>query len=308
MDNTEDLPDPIETARALLAWYRTMGVEDAVCEAPIDWLQRGEVRPGADFSLPETPGAPAVPPGVPARTPPSAAVSVPAQRSPTAPPPAVVTPRPVASTPPDAAVMAARTAATGAASLDDLRAALEAFSGCALKATAKNLCFYRGAARARMMIIGEAPGRDEDLSGTPFVGPAGKLLDKMLTAAGFDPAAVHITNTVYWRPPGNRTPSPQETQACRPFLDRQIELVEPQIVVLLGGAAANTVLGAPGGIMKLRGSWREIEIGKRSFKALASLHPAFLLRSPAYKKLAWRDMLTLAEALGVPVSAARAVG
>jgi len=147
------------------------------------------------------------------------------------------------------------------------------------------------------MLIGEAPGRDEDLSGVPFVGPAGQLLDKMLAAIGLSETNVHITNTVYWRPPGNRTPSPQETLACRPFLDRQIELVEPDVIGLLGGAAANTVLGIPGGIMKLRGSWREIEIGGRKIKVMATLHPAFLLRSPANKRQAWRDMLALVDAL-----------
>lgn len=174
---------------------------------------------------------------------------------------------------------------------------LDAFNGCALKATAKNLCFFRGAERARLMLIGEAPGRDEDLSGVPFVGPAGQLLDKMLGAIGLGEADVHITNTVYWRPPGNRTPSPQETQACRPFLDRQIELVGPDIIALLGGAAVNTVLGTTGGIMRMRGTWREIEVGGRRIKVMPTLHPAFLLRSPANKRQAWRDMLALIEAL-----------
>ncbi len=193
--------------------------------------------------------------------------------------------------------MAARSAAGSAATLSELKARLDGFKGCALKATAKNLCFFRGAERARLMLIGEAPGRDEDLSGVPFVGPAGQLLDKMLAAIGLSETNVHITNTVYWRPPGNRTPSPQETLACRPFLDRQIELVEPDVIGLLGGAAANTVLGIPGGIMKLRGSWREIEIGGRKIKVMATLHPAFLLRSPANKRQAWRDMLALVDAL-----------
>lgn len=192
---------------------------------------------------------------------------------------------------------AARAAAREAPTLDALRAHLEGFNGCALKATAKNLCFYRGAPRARLMVIGEAPGRDEDLSGVPFVGRAGQLLDKMLAAIGLDDTQVHITNTVYWRPPGNRTPSPQETQTCRPFLDRQIELVEPDFIALLGGAAANQVLGVEGGIMRLRGKWREIEVGARRIPVMASLHPAFLLRTPLYKRQAWRDMLAIAAAL-----------
>lgn len=193
--------------------------------------------------------------------------------------------------------MAARSAAREAASLADLKERLQGFNGCALKATAKNLCFFRGAEKARLMLIGEAPGREEDLAGMPFVGPAGRLLDKMLAAIGLTEADVHITNSVYWRPPGNRTPSPQETQACRPFLDRQIELVAPDFIALLGGAAANTVLGIEGGIMRLRGNWKELEAGGRRIRVMPTLHPAFLLRTPAAKRQAWRDMLALAEAL-----------
>ena len=124
------------------------------------------------------------------------------------------------------------------------------FDGCGLKATAKNLCFYRGAERARLMLIGEAPGRDEDLEGKPFVGRAGKLLDKMLAAIGLSEADVHITNIVYWRPPGNRTPTPQEAQACRPFLERQVELVAPEVVLALGGAAAKQLFDVADGIMR----------------------------------------------------------
>lgn len=193
--------------------------------------------------------------------------------------------------------MAARASAREATDLADLRERLQGFNGCALKATAKNLCFFRGAEKARLMLIGEAPGREEDLAGMPFVGPAGRLLDKMLAAIGLTEADVHITNSVYWRPPGNRTPSPQETQACRPFLDRQIELVAPDFIALLGGAAANTVLGIEGGIMRLRGNWKELEAGGRRIRVMPTLHPAFLLRTPANKRQAWRDMLALAEAL-----------
>ena len=149
------------------------------------------------------------------------------------------------------------------------------------------------------MLIGEAPGRDEDMEGRPFVGPAGQLLDRMLAAIGLAETDVHITNIVYWRPPGNRTPTPQEAQVCRPFLERQIELVEPEIICLLGGAAAKHILGVEDGIMRLRGKWRDVEIGGRSIKALATLHPAYLLRTPAQKRLAWRDLLMLQAALGV---------
>src|SRR5262249_48700344 len=155
----------------------------------------------------------------------------------------------------DAALTAARTAAGQAHNLQELTATLARFDGCALKATAKNLCFYRGAERTRLMLIGEAPGRDEDLQGKPFVGRAGQLLDKMLAAIGLTEADVHITNIVYWRPPGNRTPTPQEAQVCRPFLERQVELVAPDFVLLLGGAAAKEILAVTDGIMRLRGKW-----------------------------------------------------
>jgi uracil-DNA glycosylase len=193
--------------------------------------------------------------------------------------------------------MAARSAAREAASLDELAARLAGFDGCSLKATAKNLCFYRGAASARLMLIGEAPGRDEDLEGRPFVGRAGQLLDKMLAAISLGEADVHITNIVYWRPPGNRTPTPQEAQVCRPFLERQVELVAPQIVVLLGGAAAKHILEVAEGIMRVRGKWRDLEIGSAKSRAIATLHPAYLLRTPAAKRLAWRDLLMIRSAL-----------
>ena len=198
---------------------------------------------------------------------------------------------------PGAAETAARLAARGAQNLEQLGAALAGFNGCSLKSTAKNLCFYRGAAQTRLMFIGEAPGRDEDLEGKPFVGPAGQLLDRMLAAIALGEADVHITNIVYWRPPGNRTPAPQEADACRPFLERQVELVAPDIIVLLGGAAANQVLGLAEGIMRLRGRWHELSIGVHTCRAIATLHPAYLLRTPAAKRLAWRDMLAIKAAL-----------
>jgi uracil-DNA glycosylase len=194
--------------------------------------------------------------------------------------------------------MAARTAAREAATLDQLGATLAAFDGCGLKATAKNLCFYRGAPTARLMLIGEAPGRDEDLEGKPFVGRAGQLLDKMLAAIGMTEADVHITNIVYWRPPGNRTPTPQEAQVCRPFLERQVELVSPELVVLLGGAAAKHVLDVAEGIMRTRGKMREVQVGGHKARAMATLHPAYLLRTPVAKRLVWRDLLAIKAALG----------
>ena len=269
---------------ALLGWYRAMGADQVVGETAIDWLARGNQAPGRGFEL-----LPSTEP--PARQEPAALA--PARRP--APPPAV--PRQFPATAPDAAVMAARNAARQAATLEDLAAQLAGFDGCSLKATAKNLCFYRGAPKARVMLIGEAPGRDEDLEGRPFVGRAGQLLDKMLAAIALGEGDVHITNIVYWRPPGNRTPTPQEAQVCRPFLERQVELVAPEYVVLLGGAAAKHLLEVAEGIMRIRGKWRELDIGSAKARAMATLHPAYVLRTPAAKRLVWRDLLAIRAAL-----------
>jgi uracil-DNA glycosylase family 4 len=274
---------------ALLAWYSEMGVDQAVGETAIDWLARGGTPPGHGFRpLPSS--RPAPPMREPAAPAPALA---PARR----PAPQLAAPRQFPATAPDAAVMAARNAAREAATLDELAARLAAFDGCSLKATAKNLCFYRGSPKARVMLIGEAPGRDEDLEGKPFVGRAGQLLDKMLAAIGLGEGDVHITNIVYWRPPGNRTPTPQEAQVCRPFLERQVELVAPEYVLLLGGAAAKHLLEVAEGIMRIRGKWRDVEIGMAKARVMATLHPAYLLRTPAAKRLAWRDLLAIKAAL-----------
>lgn len=189
--------------------------------------------------------------------------------------------------------MDARERAAAASSLEELEQALLAFNGCPLKAAAKNTCFKRGSEQARIMFIGEGPGRDEDIQGKPFVGRAGQLLDRMLAAIGLDESQVYITNIVYWRPPGNRTPSAQEVEACLPFLNRQAELLDPDFLVLIGGPASQNLLGTKDGIMRLRGKWRECELGGKARRTLPMLHPAYLLRTPAAKKQAWRDLLTL---------------
>ena len=175
--------------------------------------------------------------------------------------------------------------AGAARTLDDLRAALEAFEGCALKSTATRLVFEDGAREAKVMLIGEAPGGDEDRIGRPFVGRAGQLLDRMLKGIGLDRTKVYIANVVPWRPPGNRTPTPQETAACLPFVARQIELVAPKLIVCLGGSSARVLLGVEDGIMRARGKWRDYP-GAGGVRALATLHPAYLLRQPAHKRLA----------------------
>jgi len=191
----------------------------------------------------------------------------------------------------------ARALAERCTSLAELEALVAGFEGCSLRRTAKSLCFARGSAEARIMLIGEAPGRDEDLQGKPFVGRAGQLLDRMLAAIGLSEEHVYITNTVYWRPPGNRTPTPEEIEACAPFLTRQIELLSPSVLVLLGGAAAKTILGVSEGIMRLRGKWLTYPCAGRDLPALATLHPAYLLRKPEQKRYAWRDLLMLKAAL-----------
>ena len=178
-----------------------------------------------------------------------------------------------------------------------MRAALDAFEGCGLRKTATQLVFADGNPEGRVMFVGEAPGRDEDIQGVPFVGRSGHLLDRMLAAIGLDRTQVYIANVVPWRPPGNRTPTPQETATCRPFIARQIELADPDILICLGAPAAAELMNNKQGILRFRGQWREFDTGKRKIKAMATLHPAYLLRQPLQKRLAWRDFLALKEAL-----------
>ncbi len=190
-------------------------------------------------------------------------------------------------------VKSARSAASSAQSLEELQHILAGFEGCNLRLTAKNLVFGSGSSKARIMFIGEAPGREEDIQGVPFVGRSGHLLDRMLKSAGLDRSLVYIANVVPWRPPGNRTPTPHETEICRPFIQRQIELVDPEIVVFLGAASAKTLSGARDGIRRLRGKWLSYNGEGTQRKAIATYHPAYLLRSPAEKRYAWRDMLQI---------------
>ena len=187
--------------------------------------------------------------------------------------------------------------------LAELKSALEAFEGSQLKNLATNTVFADGNPASRIMFIGEAPGHDEDKAGLPFVGRAGKLLDKMLAAIGLDRTSSYIINVMPWRPPDNRNPDPAEVAICIPFLRRHIELAQPKIMIMLGAVAARHVLGLNDGIMKLRGRWLEYRIGTDMIPVLPTLHPAYLLRQPAHKKLAWRDLQALADrldTLGLP--------
>lgn len=274
------ISDRAKAARDILAFYAEAGVDMAVGETPNDYLAGDPMPPPA----PAQSAAPALAPAAPEPI-----------RRPSAPPP-----MPAQAAPPgaDTAAMAAREAARSAKSMDELRAILEGFEGCALKATASRLVFADGNPQARVMFVGEAPGRDEDIEGLPFVGRSGKLLDKMLAAVGLDRTKVYIANIVPWRPPGNRTPTPVETQICLPFLLRQIELCAPDFVVTMGNPSTQTLLQTSDGITRTRGRWFPFKSGDRDIKVMPTFHPAFLLRSPLQKRLAWRDFLAIKKALG----------
>lgn len=186
-----------------------------------------------------------------------------------------------------------------AATLDELRAAIAGFDGCPLKGTATNMVFGAGNPAARLMIIGEAPGAEEDRQGLPFVGASGHLLDLMLKSIGLDRTQVYISNILPWRPPANRKPSESETALFTPFVRRHIALVKPDVLLLLGGSAVSALMNTNAGITKTRGRWMSYRDGDTVIDTLASFHPAFLLRTPAQKKLAWRDLLTVKKRLAV---------
>jgi DNA polymerase len=280
-------PDRDKAARELLAFYQEAGVDALLGETPIDRF--------AD-----------APPAIAAPAPPVQAAAVDRAKPAAAPPRREILARDLESRgrannlpppSPDAAVAAAREAAKTAASLDELRAILEGFDGCALKATATRLVFADGNPQARVMFVGEAPGRDEDLEGLPFIGRSGKLLDLMMAAVGLDRKSAYIANIIPWRPPGNRDPSPQETAICLPFIRRQIELANPDVLVCLGKPSAVTLLDIKEGITKARGRWFTYHTGTRDIRATVTLHPAYLLRQPLSKRLVWRDFLAIKKAL-----------
>jgi uracil-DNA glycosylase len=277
--------EPAPTVQQLLAFYLEAGVDCALAEEPVNRL-----------SDPVAPVPAGANPPPPAYTEPS-----PARPAGAALPPAHAMPAEPASSP-DAAIASAREAARTAPSLEALRSLLENFDGCALKSTATRLVFADGNPRARIMFVGEAPGREEDIEGLPFVGRSGKLLDRMIAAIGLDRSKAYIANVIPWRPPGNRTPTPQETQTCLPFIQRQIQLVDPDILVTLGNPSTQTLLGTREGIMKTRGRWFDYDTGTRTIRAMATFHPAYLLRSPSYKRMAWQDLRAIAKALAKPPS------
>ncbi len=267
--------------RALLAWYIDAGADETIGDVPVDRFA----------SAPETSLVPAA-----SAEPESRALRAPhlvAEMQQGLAPGA-----PASATPPlqsrSAAVQTAQEIAAAASTLDELRAAFEAFDGCPLKETATNFVFADGTPGTNLMFIGEAPGAEEDRQGLPFVGPAGRLLDKMLEAIGLDRTQTYISNILPWRPPGNRNPTDAEIAACLPFLERHIALASPKIVVPVGGTAAKTLLRRQEGIMRLRGRWLTYDSGSGvSVPARALLHPAYLLRQPAQKRETWQDLLEI---------------
>lgn len=261
---------------ATLAWLVEMGADEAIGDQPVDRLAPPPPATPMRSTSPAPPAAPTLPPVVPF--------------SPSAPLPSVQ------------AAASAEALAAGARSLDELEAALRGFDGCALKATATSTVFADGVPGSRLMLVGEAPGADEDRLGRPFVGVSGQMLDTMLRWIGLERVRdFYIANVVYWRPPGNRQPTTAEISICLPFIRRQIELANPEILVFLGNSAAQALLGTTGGIGKLRGRWLAYRVPGtgRELQAMATFHPAYLLRSPAQKRKSWRDLLMIKNKLSV---------
>jgi DNA polymerase len=280
----------------ILAFHMEAGVDAALGETPVDRFKESAAEASARAAA--RPAA-ATPPARPVSAPQNVQPAPrPEPRRPAPAQPAAPMMNTAAPPPPDVATVEAREAATSAPTLEALRAILEGFDGCPLKHTATRLVFSDGNPQARLMFVGEAPGRDEDIEGKPFVGRSGKLLDRMMAAIGLDRTSAYIANVVPWRPPGNRTPTPQETAICLPFIRRQIELANPDILVCLGGPSAQTLLGTKDGITKARGRWGQYDTGTRTIPALATFHPAYLLRTPLGKRMAWRDFLAISKALG----------
>jgi uracil-DNA glycosylase family 4 len=255
---------------ALLQWYMDAGVDETIGDMPVDRFV-------------------ATPQAADARAP--AAVVAPAP---------ALAPLPVrpAASPSSGGASAAHLAAA-ADTVDALRAAVESFEGCGLKQFASKTVFADGNPTARLMLIGEAPGEEEDRRGLPFVGVSGKLLDRMLAAIGYDRTTAYITNVMFWRPPGNRKPTAEEVSLCLPFVERHIALVDPAVLVFVGGLSASTLLANPQGITRLRGRWFAFANPglARPIPAMAMFHPAYLLRTPQQKRLAWRDLLAIKKKL-----------
>jgi DNA polymerase len=261
-------PTPAE----ILRFHLEAGADEAIGEAPVNRF-RESPPPRASGLEEQAAPPPALPPA------PSLALSG-----------AGAAPGPATDP-----VQSAYELAAAASSIPELKAAMERFEGCALKATATNLVFGDGNPDAPIVFIGEAPGAEEDRRGLPFVGPSGRLLDRMLATIGIDRTGFFITNTVFWRPPGNRNPSTAEIAVCMPFVERIIELVDPEVLVAVGGPAAKALLAQDQSVGKLRGRWFPYATPRmaRPAQATAIYHPAYLLRTPEQKKVSWRDLLDI---------------
>jgi DNA polymerase len=286
-------PNQPRNLEELLRFYADAGHDEPLSEEPVNRFEerakpapeaKGRGAPHADAQAapqasPQPGQAPAPEPSAQAPQRPAATAAVPDEQQ----------------------AMRARALAREAGTVEELREILVAFDGCNLKVTAKNLVFADGNPNARIMLVGEAPGRDEDIQGLPFVGRSGQLLDRMLAAIGLDRTSAYISNVIPWRPPGNRDPSPLETEICRPFIERHIELVAPKVLVTLGNPSTKLLLQTQTGIMRLRGKWAEhTTTGGMKVTTMPTLHPAYLLRNPAHKKLAWRDFLEIKMRLNAP--------
>ena len=267
-----------QAIRALLDWYALAGVDQAIDDVPRDRYREAAAMAATAAVVARE----ATPRGAP-----SPAMAAPREPSSPTPPPPLL--------PPGDATWSAQEIASACTGLDQLVAAVRAFEGCALKRTATNTVIGDGNPEARLMIVGEAPGAEEDRQGLPFVGPAGRLLDRMLAAIGLDRSAVYITNMLPWRPPGNRSPTAEEIAICQPFLERQIELIAPRILVLVGGISAKALLNRREGITRLRGQWFPFSTPRMegTIQATATFHPAYLLRTPSAKREVWRDLLAI---------------
>lgn len=281
-----------------LVWQFEMGVDEAIADEPLDRFKASE---SLSRNAANRPGFGAGPTQAGGQRGPSAAVHRPANPAGGAMAGPAVGAAPGAdggfllSDTPHEARQSARDAAAAATSLDELKAAIEKFEGCALKKSASNTVFGTGNVEAKMVLVGEAPGAEEDRQGLPFVGPSGKLLDAMLRSIGFAREEVYITNILPWRPPGNRQPTTAEVAVCEPFVRRHLELIGPKVVVCLGGSSAKTLMEEDRGITRLRGTWKELMFpdGAKA-DVTAMFHPAYLLRTPEQKRLAWRDLRAIA--------------
>lgn len=278
----ETLQHPFE----ILAWHLDAGVDEAMGEEPLDRyalaLDAANARAAQAEALLKA--------GEAERAAQPASIS---KRSTGGSGPTPV--RPVDGGVSEDAVKQAVALAGNAKNLDDLRNALESFDGCPLKKNAMNLVFGNGDADARVMVVGDVPGEDEDRQGVPFVGPSGQLLDKMLASIGLDRADVYTSNTVFWRPPGKRSANSGEIAVCLPFVERMVELVNPQVLVTLGEAATHSLLAQQGSLSRLRSKWFTYENPRMShpIAACALYHPSFLLKTPGMKRQAWQDLLAI---------------